>query len=285
MRVSPRQLKAVRANGLVTRYAVLGEAAFVVVDLPDGGTSGTPVEDPCELEHWALVLQGELTLEGARTQTFGPGSAFYVRPGPPAHRFHADDRAVVAGFAPLSEPIDDSPDALRARGIEVVRRASAPVAPPRTVRVQGTRTRSASVGEIEAEAAEMGAWLFTRTSYGPLSGYTDGWCDLPHWGLVLDGDLVLRWEGGKLELLGPGDAFHCPAGPPGHRIEVADQAAIVDYTPIDAVDDERRRRAPRTVAVRSRRRRRRNNGPASPGEVAEGGAERWETRRLTADPT
>jgi uncharacterized cupin superfamily protein len=267
MRVSPRQLKAVRANGLVTRYAVLGQAAFGVVELPDGGTAGTPVEDPCELEHWAMVLQGELTLVGPRPQTFGPGTAFYVRPGPPAHQFRADRRAVVAGFAPLDEPLDDSPDALRARGVDVVRRAPAPIAPPRMVRVQGTRTRSASVGEIEAEAAEMGAWLFTRTSYGPLSGYTDGWCDLPHWGLVLDGNLVLRWEGGELELLGPGDVFHCPAGPPGHRIEVADQATIIDYTPIEAVDDEHRRRAPRAVAVRARRRRRRAAGAAPDGTV------------------
>ena len=40
MRVSPRELKAVRAGGLVTRYAMLGDAAFVVADLPDGGTAG-----------------------------------------------------------------------------------------------------------------------------------------------------------------------------------------------------------------------------------------------------
>ena len=65
MRVSPRELKAVRAGGLVTRYAVLGDAVFVVADLPDGGTAGTSVEEPCRLEHWGLVLQGELTLTRA----------------------------------------------------------------------------------------------------------------------------------------------------------------------------------------------------------------------------
>jgi hypothetical protein len=93
----------------------------------------------------------------------------------------------------------------------------------------------------------MGAWLFTRTTFGPLSGYADGWCDLPHWGLVLDGSLVLRWEDGDIELLGPGDAFHCPGGPTGHRFEVADIATIVDYTPIAAITDADRRPAPRTV--------------------------------------
>ena len=87
MRVSPRELKAVRAGGLVTRYAVLGDAVFVVADMPDGGTAGTTVEEPCRLEHWCLVLQGELTLIGRRSRTFGAGTAFYVAPGP-VHRFH-----------------------------------------------------------------------------------------------------------------------------------------------------------------------------------------------------
>ena len=88
MRVSPRELKAVRAGGLVSRYAMLGDAAFVVADLPDGGTAGTSVEEPCRLEHWGLVLQGDLTLLGRRGRTFGPGTAFYVPPGP-VHRFRA----------------------------------------------------------------------------------------------------------------------------------------------------------------------------------------------------
>ena len=97
----------------------------------------------------------------------------------------------------------------------------------------------------------MGDWLFTRSAFGALSGFAEGWCDLPHWGLVIEGDLVLHWENGEIELLGRGDAFHCPAGPPGHRIEVADVAAIVDYTPIAAIDEPERRRAPRALAALS----------------------------------
>ncbi len=264
MRVSPRELRAVRAGGLVARYAVLNEAVFVIADIPDSGTSGTSVEEPCLLEHWGLVLHGELTLEGRTTKTFGPGTAFYVRPGAPAHRFRSTERAVVAGFAPVAEPIDDSPAALRARGIEVVRQPPVPAAPPASVKVIGARTRKATVGQVEIELAEMGDWLFTRTSFGPLSGYTDGWCDLPHWGLVLDGDLVLRWEDGSLELLGPGDAYHTPAGPPGHRLEVADVASVVDYTPISAVNDGGSRQAPRTAAAWAAGRRARSRIVAPP---------------------
>jgi hypothetical protein len=267
MRVSPRELRAVRAGGLIARYAILREAVFVIADLPETGSSGTSLEEPCRVEHWGIVLQGELSLEGRSRRTYGPGTAFYVRPGPPDHRFRATERVVVAGFAPVTEPIDESPAALRARGVEVVGRVPAPPAPPPTVKVSGVRTSWATVGQVETESAEMGDWLFTKTSFGPLSGYTDGWCDLPHWGLVLDGDLVLRWEDGALELLGPGDAYHTPAGPPGHRLEVADVASVVDYTPISAVEEGGRRQAPRTATAwaarhRTRARRAVSSGPS-----------------------
>jgi hypothetical protein len=245
MRVSPRELKAVRAGGLVTRYAVLGEAVFVVADLPDAGTAGTAVEEPCRLEHWGLVMQGELTLLGRRSRTFGPGTAFYVTPGP-VHRFRADSRVVVAGFAPVTEPIDDSPEALDARGIELLSRAG-PLPPrPSTMRVVGSRSRTLASGQIETETAIMGDWLFRRSTFGAQSGYAEPWCDLPHWGLVLDGSVVTHWEDKELELWGPGDVFHCQGGPPGHRMEVADRAVVVDYTPIASLDDPAVRRAPRT---------------------------------------
>ena len=69
---------------------------------------------------------------------------------------------------------------------------------------------------------------------------------MPHWGLVLDGDVVNHWQDQELELWGPGDVFHCPGGPPGHRMEVADRAIVIDYTPIESLDDPALRRAPRT---------------------------------------
>ena len=73
-------------------------------------------------------------------------------------------------------------------------------------------------GSIEVETALMGTWVFMRTTYSPMSGYTSGWCDVPHWGLVLTGDLALNWEGG-VELLTAGDVYYCPAGPPGHQFQ------------------------------------------------------------------
>src|SRR4029450_333762 len=163
MGVSPRELKAVRAGGLVSRYALLGDAAFVVADLPDGGTAGTSVEEPCRLEPGGLVLQGELTLLGRRGRTFGPGTAFYVPPGP-VHRFRATSRVVVAGFAPITEPIDETPETLRARGIEVLSRVGPPPPNPGSMRVVGRRSRTIALGQIETETALMGDWLFRRST-------------------------------------------------------------------------------------------------------------------------
>ena len=247
MRASPRELKGVRAGGLVSRYAIMGDAVFVVAELPEEGTQGTTVEEPCGLEHWGFVLHGELTLRGRGTRTFGPGAAFYIPPGP-LHQFRADARVVVAGFAPVTEPIDDSPEALRARGVEIISRVGQPPPRPSSMRVAGHGSRTIASGQIETETAVMGNWLFRRSTFGPQSGYAEPWCDLPHWGFVLDGDLVLHAENQELELLGPGDAFHCPGGPPGHRMEVADAALILDYTPVASLDDARLRRAPRTLS-------------------------------------
>lgn len=277
MRVSPRELKAVRAGGMVTRYAVLGAAMFVIAELPEAGTAGTTVEAPCRKEHWLLVLQGEIELDGGRARTFPAGTAFHVAPGP-VHRLRTHSRAVVAGFQPVTTPIDDSPEVLRDRGMQVLRRVSAPVLPPTSMRVAGAHTRTATVGQIQTESAVMGDWLFTRTTFGPKTGFADGWCDLPHWGFVLDGNLVLHWENGEIELLGPGDVYHCP-DTLGHRIEVADTATIVDYTPIAAVDEPSRRRAPRALAARTGVS---SPGPAEPGPIDPGPAARPDDDRPSA---
>jgi quercetin dioxygenase-like cupin family protein len=69
---------------------------------------------------------------------------------------------------------------------------------------------------------------------GERSGYTSGWCDAPHWGLVTDGQMAIEWED-DIEILSSGDIFHCPAGPPGHRLEAADPATFLDLTPVAAL--------------------------------------------------
>ena len=36
--------------------------------------------------------------------------------------------------------------------------------------------------------------LMTRVRMGERSGYTSGWCDAPHWGLVTAGRMAIEWE-------------------------------------------------------------------------------------------
>jgi quercetin dioxygenase-like cupin family protein len=248
MRVSPRELRTVRVGGMLTRYVLLGDAAFLVVEIPASGSAGTSLEEPCELEHWGIVLMGEVRLHGRQPRTFSAGTAFYVAPGR-THVLSATPSAVIAGFIPITEPVDESPEGLRSRGIEVMGRSSAPALPPTAIRVAGTRARSAVTGQVRTVSALMGRWLFTRSTFGPISGFGDGWCDLPHWGQVIDGTLLLRWESGEIELLVAGDVFSCPGGAGGHRMEVAESATMIDYTPIEAIRDRDLRRAPRAVSA------------------------------------
>lgn len=74
----------------------------------------------------------------------------------------------------------------------------------------------------------MGDWLFMRSELGPRSGYTSGRCDLTHWGLVLDGEILITADGGS-DLVSRGDVYFAS---PGHRFTSPDGATIVDYTPI-----------------------------------------------------
>jgi len=93
----------------------------------------------------------------------------------------------------------------------------------------------------------MGQWVFSRATFGALSGYTSGWCDLAHWGMVLAGDLALRFEN-DVELLTAGDVYYCPVGPPGHQFQVADSATTIDYTPYDSLLESGRKAAWRVSA-------------------------------------
>ena len=79
----------------------------------------------------------------------------------------------------------------------------------------------------------------TRVRMGERSGYTSTWCDAPHWGMVTAGRLAIEWED-DVEILSKGDIFHCPAGPPGHRLEAADPATFIDLTPISALESDGR---------------------------------------------
>lgn len=232
MRISLTGLQAVRRAGMLTRYAVMGPVVLVLADLPADGTDGTGLEERCVTDHHGLVSRGTLTVrfEDGRSEAFETGTAFYVPPGPVGHRFESSPDCVVVGFAPVTPELDTRPETLRSRGFTVIAQAPPPVALPSNVRLPQAVDSFRRRGSIEVDGGLMGNWIFMRSIFGPRSGYTGGWCDLPHWGLVLEGEIAIAYEE-DVELISAGDAFY--AGP-GHRFQAPEGATVIDYTPIEA---------------------------------------------------
>jgi quercetin dioxygenase-like cupin family protein len=231
MHVAPVDLRSLRQGGLALRFAMLGEMAYVFAELPDTGSAGTSLETPCTQAHWGFVIEGELTfVRGDKREVIPAGRAFHVPAGGPDHWFEASGRALVAGFQPIESEAEVSDEQLAARGFEVL----APDVVATATIVPAIATRKVPVGQIRAETWPMSSFVMTRVRMGERSGYTTEWCDAPHWGLVTNGQMAIEWED-DVELLASGDIFHCPAGPPGHRLEAADPATFLDLTPVEAL--------------------------------------------------
>jgi quercetin dioxygenase-like cupin family protein len=234
--VPPTDLRTLRQDGIVVRFALLDSMAFVLAEIPASGSRGTGVEALCTKPHWAFVIDGDLTFEsGAQRRVIQAGSAFHVPAGRPPHRFRTAGAARIAGFEPIATPVDTSTGALEARGFEILGAdgvAEATVIPPVTESPPGPRG-------IRARAWAMSDLVLTQARFGPGSGYTSDWCDAPHWGLVTSGNFAIEYES-DVELLSAGDVYHAPAGPPGHRIAAVDPASVIDFTPVAALRGERR---------------------------------------------
>ena len=234
LHVAPVQLRTLSQGGLHVRFAILDSMAYVVAQTGAGGSAGTSLERPCTDAHWGFVVDGELTfIRGRRREPIPSGRAFHVPPGGTPHRFETAGRTVVAGFAPVDPAMDVSDGRFTAQGFTVVaRRSGSIVVPPIT-------PLEVPPGAIESEPWQMSGYVMTRVRMGERSGYRSDWCDAPHWGLVISGSMTIEWEH-DVEVVAAGDAFHCPAGPPGHRIEAADPATFIDMTPLAAFDGRRR---------------------------------------------
>jgi hypothetical protein len=225
VQIAPADLRSVRQDGLNIRFALLGPMAFVFGEIPASGSSGTSMERPCMRPHWGFVVEGGLTfVSGSVRERIPAGSAFHVAPGGPEHHFEAQRAGMVAGFQPTEATTQVDDQSLVAQGFELVELPT----PPTVVPV--IAARRISPGQVRAEAWEMSGYVMSRVRMGERSGYSTSWCDAPHWGLVTDGRLTIEWED-DVQVLGSGEIFYCPAGPPGHRIEAADPATFVDLTP------------------------------------------------------
>jgi quercetin dioxygenase-like cupin family protein len=230
MHVAPGDLRAVRQGGVDIRFAMLGSMAYIIAEIPASGSAGTTLEQPCAQAHWGFVIEGELAfLAGGRRRTIPAGRAFHVPAGGPEHRFKSAGAALIAGFQPIEPEVDVSDERLVAQGFELIGD------PKATTIVPAIPQHRVAAGEIHVETWQMSPYVMTRIRMGERSGYTSGWCDAPHWGLVTSGRLAIEWED-DVEILSEGDIFHCQAGPPGHRAEAADPATFIDLTPVSALE-------------------------------------------------
>jgi quercetin dioxygenase-like cupin family protein len=251
LHVAPVDLRAFRQEGIVVRFSMLGSMAYVLAEIPPGGAGGTALDRPCTDPHWGFVVKGELTfVTDSDRETIPAGRAFHVPAGGPSHRFETRDAAILAGFMPMASDADVSDDRLVAEGFEPIEMGAAATIVPAAVQ------RRVPAGKIRAESWPMSQLQLMRVGMGARSGYTLAWCDAPHWGVVTSGRLAIEWED-DIEILSTGDVFHCPAGPPGHRIEAADPAAFIDLTPVAAFASGERladwRREPEAGAPRRMR--------------------------------
>jgi quercetin dioxygenase-like cupin family protein len=256
MHVAPADFRSVQSGRLLVRFAMLGDAAYVLAELPTTGSTGTVLEDACVRPHWAFVVDGtiEVEVDGARERV-AAGTAFHV-PAGLEHRLFATGPARLAGFEPVDPGRDVSDDRLRADGFDILSGPAA-IRPILILPPPGAPTaRVPDPGEIVATTVTMGNRILTRARFGPGSGYTSAFCDLPHWGLVTAGSLAIEWED-DVEVVTAGDVFHCASGPPGHRFLAADPATMIDFTPAAAVVPGVRVQGWRPLGTISERRRRR----------------------------
>ncbi|WP_152270336.1 cupin domain-containing protein [Agriterribacter humi] len=69
------------------------------------------------------------------------------------------------------------------------------------------------------------------TDIGPLlEGLEHNSCQCPHWGYVVEGAVLIKYDDGTEEKLNAGDVFYLP---PGHTAIVEKDLKMIDFSPED----------------------------------------------------
>ncbi|HEX2575150.1 MAG TPA: hypothetical protein VHK88_02305 [Aquihabitans sp.] len=103
------------------------------------------------------------------------------------------------------------------------------------VRVEAPGAVARQVPDFGTADGTIGAEYFslaTGTDLAPLLAGLDGdACHSPHWGYVIQGDVVVTYADGGTERCVTGDVFHWPAG---HSVRVEDDAELILFSPQDS---------------------------------------------------
>jgi EutQ-like cupin domain len=67
------------------------------------------------------------------------------------------------------------------------------------------------------------------TDFSPLlQGLKNDSCQCPHWGYIVEGEMLVSYTDGTTEILGSGDVFYLP---PGHTARVEKDLKLLDFSP------------------------------------------------------
>ena len=61
-----------------------------------------------------------------------------------------------------------------------------------------------------------------------LEGLKNNSCQCPHWGYILEGQLLMKYDDGSEEILQEGEVFYMP---PGHVAIVQKDLKLIDFSP------------------------------------------------------
>lgn len=103
------------------------------------------------------------------------------------------------------------------------------------VRVEAPGAVARQVPDFGVAEGAIGAEYFslaTGTDLAPLLAGLDGdACQAPHWGYVIQGQVVVTYTDGGTESCSTGDVFHWPAG---HSVRVEDDVELILFSPQDS---------------------------------------------------
>ena len=66
-----------------------------------------------------------------------------------------------------------------------------------------------------------------------MKGLPDDRCQCPHWGYMIEGELLIKYDDGKEETLTAGDVFYMQ---PGHTAFVIKDMKFLDFSPEKELD-------------------------------------------------
>ncbi|MGI9576636.1 MAG: cupin domain-containing protein [Microthrixaceae bacterium] len=103
------------------------------------------------------------------------------------------------------------------------------------VRIDAPGAVARQFRDFGTAGGRMGAEYFSLAAGADLAplleGLEDDSCHSPHWGYLIEGDLMVTYNDGDSERCVGGDLFYWP---PGHSVRVSVDAELVLFSPQEA---------------------------------------------------